>query len=165
MCAFNMRLTSRVLFVFAALTFLPSQAEETVSDADVERGRAMVSDFRDETIRSELHMTESEAAGFWPIYSEYRKENIEIMGRYSDMITDYIRRYEDADLSEEYAGQLIETYFGIKRELLAVQEKFLPRFREVLPALQVARFYQLENKMNVDIDAQLALAVPLIDPS
>lgn len=159
-----MRLTGEFLIVFAVLTILPAQAEETVSDVDVERGRAMVSDFRDETIRSELHMTESQAAGFWPIYSEYRKEYIEIMDRYSDLITDYLRRYEDADLSEEYAGQLIETYFGIKRELLAVQEKFLPRFREVLPALQVARFYQLENKMNVEIDAQLALVVPLIEP-
>jgi hypothetical protein len=144
--------------------FASLQAEETASDADVERGRAIVSDFRDETIRSELHMSESEAAGFWPIYSEYRKENIEIMDRYSGMITDYIRRYEDAEFSDEYADQLIETYFGIKRELLAVQEKFLPRFREVLPALQVARFYQLENKMNVEIDSQLALAVPLIEP-
>ena len=159
-----MRLTAGLLVVIVMLMSASLQAEEKVSDADVERGRAMVSDFRDETIRSELHMTESEAAGFWPIYSAYRKENIEIMDRYSDMITDYIRRYEDADFSEEYADQLIETYFGIKRELLAVQEKFLPRFRGVLPAIQVARFYQLENKMNVDIDAQLALAVPLIEP-
>jgi hypothetical protein len=29
--------------------------------------------------------------------------------------------------------------------------------------LKVARFYQLENKMNADVDAELALLVPLVE--
>jgi hypothetical protein len=39
----------------------------------------------------------------------------------------------------------------------------VPRFREVLPVLKVARFYQLENKMDAEIDAQLALVIPLVE--
>ncbi len=31
--------------------------------------------------------------------------------------------------------------------------------------LKVARFYQLENKMNATIDAELALVVPLVEPN
>jgi hypothetical protein len=41
----------------------------------------------------------------------------------------------------------------------------LPTFKKSLPALKVARFYQLENKIEAEIDAQLALAVPLIEPA
>ena len=36
-------------------------------------------------------------------------------------------------------------------------------FPSVLPVQEVARFYQLENKMDAEVDAQLALAVPLLE--
>ena len=139
----------------------------TVSSANDElaEGRAMIQAERQELFRAELHMTDQEAEKFWPIYSTYRERYDGIMRRYGEMITDYLRRYADADLSDEYADEIIETYFGIKEELLQVQQQFLPEFRGALPALKVARFYQLENKFNAEIDAQLARVVPLIDPS
>jgi len=149
-------LLALVLFSFAAAASANDQAAE---------GRALIQAEREEIVRSELHMTDEEAAGFWPIYSAYREEHSEIMGRYGEMIAEYIRRYDDADLTDEYADEMIETYFSVKNGLLEVQQEFLPKFRAVLPALKVARFYQLENKINVEIDAQIALAVPLVDPS
>lgn len=70
-----------------------------------------------------------------------------------------------AELSDKYATELMDNFFGIKQGLLDVHEKYLPKFRDVLPALKVARLFQLENKINAEIDAQLAAVVPLIDPS
>ncbi|MCH7830730.1 MAG: hypothetical protein IIB75_09270 [Proteobacteria bacterium] len=128
-------------------------------------GRAMIQAARQEMFRAELHMTDEEAEKFWPIYSTYREEYDGVMRRYGDMITDYVRRYNDADLSDEYADEMLKSYFGIKEELLHVQQRYLPELHAILPALKVARFYQLENKFNAEIDAQLARAVPLIDPS
>jgi hypothetical protein len=87
------------------------------------------------------------------------------MYRYGSLIRDYIRRYDDAELSNEYADEMIASYFAIKAELLQVQQQFLSEFRGALPALKVARFYQLENRFNTEIDAQLATVVPLVDPS
>lgn len=87
------------------------------------------------------------------------------MDRYTAMITEYMGRYDRGDLSDEYASDLMETFFSIKRDLLDVKMKYLPTFKKSLPALKVARFYQLENKIEAEIDAQLALAVPLIEPA
>lgn len=87
------------------------------------------------------------------------------MDRYTAMITEYMGRYDRGDLSDEYASDLMETFFSIKRDLLDVKMKYLPKFKKSLPALKVARFYQLENKIEAEIDAQLALAVPLIEPA
>lgn len=153
------QLTSILAFVLFSISTIAT-ANDEVAD-----GRAMIQAEREEIVRSELHMTDTEAAGFWPLYTEYREQHSEIMGRYGDMIAEYIRRYDDADLSDEYADEMIDTYFEVKNELLKVQQDFLPKFREILPALKVAQFYQLENKINVEIDAQLAIAVPLVDPS
>ena len=118
-----------------------------------------------ELVRSELRLNEDEELQFWPVYTAYRAEIDAIQDRYAVMITDYLRRYDAADLTNEYADELIVRFIGIKRELLDVQEKYLPEFRAALPSLKVARLFQLENKINAEVDAELALVVPLIDPS
>ena len=152
-------LLSAVIIAAAEPAFSASMDEE------IEQGRQMIREGRLQLVQSELHLTEAEAADFWPIYETYRAETDAIQDRYAAMINEYIRRYDAADLTNEYADQLIESFFGIKRELLDVQEKYLPQFRDVLPALKVARLFQLENKINAEIDAQMALVVPLVDPS
>ena len=147
------------------LILMGLSAAFTVSADEVQDGREMIREGRLEIVRSELSLTEAEGSAFWPVYSTYRAETDAIQDRYAAMINEYMRRYEDAELSDDYADELMASFFGIKRELLDVQEKFLPQFREVLPGLKVARLFQLENKISAEIDAQLALVVPLVDPS
>jgi len=153
------QLTSLIALVFLSLSAV-AQANDELAD-----GRAMIQAERQNMVSSELHMTGKEAEEFWPVYAAYREQFDAVMGRYGKMIAEYMRRYNDADLSDEYANEMLDNYFGIQEELLQVQQAFLPEFRAVLPALKVARFYQLENKFNAEINAQLALVVPLVDPS
>lgn len=151
--------------LFSGLAVADGRTGNAGVASEVQQGREMIREARLEIVRSELHLTEQEAADFWPVYAAYREETDAIQDRYTAMVTEYMRRYDAADLTNEYADELIATFIKIKRELLDVQEKYLPDFREVLPSLKVARLFQLENKINAEIDAQMALAVPLIDPS
>lgn len=132
-------------------------------ESTVEDGRQMIRDARLEIVRSELHLTAEESAAFWPLYTTYRAETDAIQNRYAAMVKAYMRRYENAELTDKYADELMETYFGIKDELLSTQKRYLPKFRGILPGLKVARLFQLENKINAEIDAQLAQAVPLME--
>jgi len=149
----------------AAPVLAQSGGQQSGQGDEVAQGRAMVRAARDQIIRSEMQLTEAEAADFWPLYEKYRSETNQVMDRLGDLIADYIRRYDAADLTNEYADELVKSHLQIKKDLLAIQERSLPLFGKVIPALKVARFYQLENKINADIDIQLALAIPLVDPS
>jgi hypothetical protein len=124
----------------------------------------MIREGRLEVVRSELPLTEQEATEFWPKYAEYREEVDSIQDRYTDLVAEYVGRYDHADLTDEYADDLLDRWFDIKRELLDVQEIYMSEFRKILPALKVARLFQLENKINAEIDAKLAVVIPLIDP-
>jgi len=160
------RLILVAILLFGSNVVSAQQSGEVAADTDrVEQGRAMIREGRAELIRQELQLTDVEAAGFWPVYEAYRAKSDSVMDRYTSMLKGYLRRYDEGNLSDEYADELIATFFGIKRDLLDVQEAYLEQFRSVLPGLKVARFFQLENKTNAEIDAQLALAVPLIDPT
>ena len=154
-----------LLFAFAAACILSDAALAFADDKEVREGRAMIRVERLEIVRSELQLTDDESAAFWPLYAKYRDETDAIQDRYAALIAEYLRRYDDADLTDEYADELIDSFLSIKIELLGVQRKYLPDFREVLPSLKVARLFQLENKISAEIDAQLALVVPLVDPS
>lgn len=137
---------------------------QQVSDG-VAEGRAMVKAGREELVRSELQLTAEEEAAFWPIFMEYQAISSSIMDRYTALLTDFVDRWERSDMSNEYAADLLDKYFGIKQELLTVQKHYVPKFKAVLPALKVAQFFQIENKIRAEIDSQLAIAIPLIDPT
>ena len=154
----------KVLGMFVAVLVFGQAVGQEMED-EVAAGRAMMRAGWDEMIREELPLTKEQAAGLWPVYEQYRDEMEKITDRYTAMVTDFVRRYDRGDFSDEYAEELLESFFGIKRELLDVRVKYIPRFKEVLPALKVAQFYQLENKINAEIDAQLAYAIPMIDGS
>ena len=155
-----------IFLVFMASDLAAQSAgQQSGQNDEIEQGRAMVREARDEIIRSELQLTEEEAADFWPLYKKYRGETNQVMDRLGDLIAEYLRRYNAADLTNEYAEKLVNDHVQIKKDLLAIQERSLPLFHKVIPALKVARFYQLENKINAYIDIQLALAIPLVDPT
>ena len=157
----GMTLTS-VLAAGALMTALPAWPQAQSDEAEVAEGRAMVEAGRRELVAAELRLSEEESAAFWPVYDEYRGVASDISDRYTAMVMRYVDRYNAGDLDDAYADRLLGEYFAIRRELLDVRMDYIDRFKAVLPSLKVAQFYQLENKINAEIDAQLALAIPLI---
>ena len=44
----------------------------------------------------------------------------------------------------------------MQMETVKIRQKFWKKFRRIMPATRAARFYQLENKMDTEIDFVLA---------
>lgn len=146
----------------AMLMTMPDDALAQGAQQDIDDGRAMVRAGFRSLIREEIPMDEQESAAFWPVYDEYERAVTSVMDRYSALISQYVRRFDAGDVSDEYAEQLLNEYFVIRQELLDIRRAFIPKFKAALPSLKVARLYQLENKVNAEVDIQLALAIPLI---
>ena len=154
--------TGFAVLLMAVSPLSMAQESATQADDEVAEGRAMVQAGREQIIRAELPLSDEEAAAFWPVYAEYQSDMSAIMDRYTAMLTEYVGRYNAGDFSDEYADHLLKEFFEIKREMLDVQMAYVPTFKAVVPALKVAQFFQLENKITADIDSQLAIAIPLI---
>jgi len=134
-----------------------------LGNPELAQARALLQAGREQIIREELRLTEEEAEGFWPVYAEYIAELAVVRDRKAKLVAGFMQAYRDGTFSDEYAEWLIDENFAIRSEWMRVQQQFLPRFRYVLPVVKVARFYQLENKMDAEVDAQLALVVPLVE--
>jgi len=155
--------------VIAILAFLPltlgisvTAANEVDAEALAE-ARALLKSGREQMVREEMFMTESESAAFWPIYEQYRDEVDTVRDRQAKIIAIYVEAYWAAELGDELAEKMLEVHFLIENDLLTVEEKYVRRFRKAIATAKVTRFYQLENKLDAEIDVALAQLIPLYE--
>ena len=59
------------------------------------------------------------------------------------------------------AEAILKEFFAIQTEKQKTQAKYVDRFERVLRATAVARFYQIENKLDAIVSYDLASEVPL----
>ena len=138
----------------------PKGGEPAQIVEEIELTRAIIQAERQVIVTRAMDLTAAEAQTFWPIYREYRLEMIKVGDRLLALITTYAQNYRD--LSDEMAGKLLTEYLGIEKARLQVKNTFLPRFQKVLPPKKVTRYYQVENRLDVIIQAELAEDIPLV---
>ena len=151
------------IFSLACCGTVFGAASDVVENPELENARALLQAGRADIIREDLRMTDAESEGFWPVYEKYHAEIMVIRDRHAVMVAGFLLSYREGIFTDEFAEELIDENFAIKRGLLKVQTKYVSKFRKVLPVGKVARCYQLENKMDAEVDAQLAFVIPLIE--
>jgi hypothetical protein len=150
-----------VLLTGGLLTTSPALGQS--DNAELDAARAELQAGRDQIIREDLQLSEEELAAFWPIYEEYLAELAPIRERKASLINQFMEAYRGGEFTDDFAEFLIKENFAIKADWAAVQLAYVERFRKVVPVQTVARFLQLENKLDAEVDAQLALIVPLVE--
>jgi hypothetical protein len=108
-----------------------------------------------------LALNEADAAKFWPLYDEYEKALAPIGDRMAKLVEQYIASF--ATLSNDDALQLIKAYGDNDLARMQVRRSFIDRFAEILPGRTVARFYQIENKMDAVLRYDLAATIPVVE--
>jgi len=155
--------------IIAILALLPLTLGFSIAVADevdaeaLAEARALMKSGREELMRGEMQLTESEAADFWPVYEQYRSEVETIRDRQAKMISSYMEAYWAAELSDDLAKDVLDEHFAISSAILKVEKKYLRKFRKVLPVAKVTRFYQLESKLQAEVDIVLAGLIPLFE--
>ena len=108
-----------------------------------------------------LRLTEEEAAKFWPLYDRYQQEINAVGDRLAAIIADYTANFRD--LSNDKALQLVEDYLAAEADRVQIRRSYISQFAKILPGRTVARFYQIENKMDAVIRYDLASTIPVVD--
>jgi hypothetical protein len=157
----NTRVTLAATLIFALSTVAVNAAD--APKAQTEQGILL------ETIRANrkafvavnLQLNEEQAKDFWPVYDKYQTEMNAIGDREVAIVEDYTANFKD--LSDDKAKQLMDGYLAAEGDRLQVRRSYLPEFSKILPGRTVARFYQLENKMDAVVRYDLARAIPVVD--
>jgi len=155
---------SVVLIVAVALVAGAPGVLAQASETDqLQQLRSEIQADRQAVVMANLKLTDAEGQAFWPLYREYRGEMAKVGDRLQKLIQDYAVTYENA--TPEQAKAMVDEMMSIQRAELKVKETYLPKFRKVIPELKVARFLQIENKIDTLIKIDLAANIPLIGPA
>jgi predicted metallopeptidase len=112
-------------------------------------------------VANNLELTSQEQADFWQEYGKYQDRLEPLRDRMVKLIVSYSEKFDT--LTDDDAKAMLEEMLGIQEDESKVKRDFLPKFEAILSAKKVARFYQVENKMNAEIRYAMSLEIPLLE--
>jgi hypothetical protein len=138
----------------------PKSPDEKVQAAEeIRLTREWITNARQALVTRAMDLTPSEMQRFWPLYRQYRLAALKVGDRIVTLITTYADNYQN--LTDPVADKLLSEFVRIEEERARLKAQYLPKFKKVLPPKKVARFYQIENKLDTAILADVSEAVPL----
>lgn len=157
------RLLSLIFLLCSAAQAVCAQDGSYTSDAaeQIEVVRAATAAERKIMVMKEMNLTASEAEEFWPLYEAYRNE-MRIVGDIRvRIITDYAASY--STMTNELAVELLDDYVDYMDQQQDLTRRYIKKFRAILPDRKVARYFQLEHKLDAAVDFELAARIPLVE--
>ena len=169
-----MRENLRSVFCLAVLTFCavplgfaqnlevktPSDLSSRNRDA-IEATRDQVRSDRKALVAKAMKLTDDEAQAFWPVYDDYTNELTKISDRTVALVAEFADNYRDLPDSE--ALRMITESLSIEREKLAVKQRYAQRFGTVLPGKKVARFFQVDRRLDAIVLLNVSQAISLVE--
>jgi hypothetical protein len=139
---------------------LPLFAQDQPTDSSMDKVRDALKANKRAFVSVNLGLTEQEDKSFWPVYDSYQADMEKVNKRLVDLIKDYAAHYDN--LSDEKAKQLLDESLATDTEMMKVKKAYVSKFAAVIPMKKVARYYQMENKIQAVLRFDLAQAIPLV---
>ncbi len=163
-----------LLLLLACCPFVYAQqkAEEqppTLSSADVqdknvreyiELLRADVRQQKAQILGAVMQLDVDQAAKFWPIYNNYDAELTNLNNLRVANIQEYANNY--TKMTDAKADELILKALQYRRERSELLAKSYERVKQVVGAIEAARFVQVEDQLLMIIDLQIASSLPIV---
>ena len=150
----------RVLIVaFVILAAAPAWAQFE-DDKAVQLTRSAIQTERQAVLAANLELDEQERAIFWPLYDEYRNALASAIDTRVNLLNEYFASYET--LTDKEATALLEKHLAWEKEVLKVRSSYAKKMNKALSGKTVAKFFQIENKMDIIVEYELAGEIPLI---
>lgn len=136
--------------------------EEEVNEANIQLMRQDIRSERKKVVAANMPLTETEATKFWPVYDRYIGETIKVNDVRYALIKEYAQNYRN--LSEDQADSYIKRWLALDNDNTQLRLKFVPEFEKVISRQKTAMFFQIDRRVGMMIELQLASQVPLVNP-
>jgi hypothetical protein len=109
-----------------------------------------------------MDISDADSKAFWPIYDEYEKER-KAMG---DRIVELIKKYPDAVnvTGPETIRMLSADWFKLQDDRVALMKKYYKKAEKQISPRVATRWMQVEYRLTMLINLQIAAEVPLVEP-
>lgn len=145
------------LFVFPSL--LAAQGNEPSLDSMIESIRA---DFRADKVAivtEAMRFNDQDSKVFWPVYRKYEADVTKVNDQRVALIKSYADKF--TTMTDADAKAMIDQGFDFESRRTEVKKKYAKEFQKAgLSSLTVAKFMQLEHRLDLLVDLKIASELP-----
>jgi hypothetical protein len=136
--------------------------EEQANDANIQLMRQNIRAERKKIVAANMPLTEAEATKFWPLYDRYIGETIKVNDVRYALIKEYAQTY--GSMTDAQADSFIRRWVALDEDNTRLRLKYIPEFQNVISHKKTALFFQIDRRISMLIELQLASQVPLLAP-
>lgn len=135
---------------------------EQANDANIQLMREDIRAERKKIIAANMPLTATEATKFWPLYDQYIGETIRVNDARYALIKEYAQSY--SNISDPQADDFIKRWVSLDGDNTKLRLKYIPEFEKIISHKKTALLFQIDRRLSMMIELQLASQVPLIKP-
>src|SRR5215475_76194 len=148
------------------LTQLPpgvavSEDTQWSPDRDIQLLKSNIRSQKKQIVAANMDLTDAEAEKFWPLYNRYAADVAKIYDSKIALFQEYLENYDS--MSGDQAESHLRRRAAVEEDIMQIRLKYLPEFRKVLTGRETALFYQIDWRLDLMINLQLAKA-PMVNP-
>jgi hypothetical protein len=107
-----------------------------------------------------MQLDATQAAAFWPLYKQYQAEAQVLGDERLGIIQDLADHFDSLD--DVKAKALLDRQMALEGKKVALANKYKDEMLKVLPAKTVARFFQVDSRLNKLVELAVASEIPLV---
>ena len=162
----RMLFAALLLSLFAFSTVSAAQSNEPNLDSYIESLRADLRADKVAIITEAMRLNDQDSKIFWPEYRKYEAEVTKINDQRVALIKAYADKF--TTMTDADAKAMIEQSLDFESRRTDVKKKYAKEFQKAgLSSLTVAKFLQLEHRLDLLVDMKIASELPslLIKPT
>jgi hypothetical protein len=113
-------------------------------------------------VAANMQLTEAEALKFWPVYDAYTMETIKLNDTLQSLIKEYAQNYKT--MTDDKIKTLTKKTLQRDEDVTKLRINYVPKFDKAVSAKKTALFMQLDRRLELLINLQLASEIPLVQP-
>lgn len=142
-------------------TFSLAQNNGPSLDSSIESLRADYRADKVDLINQVMQFNDHDSKIFWPVYRKYEAELTTVNDQRIALIKSYADKFDT--MTDADAKSLIQQSLDFETRRLDATKKYVKEFEKAgLSTLTVAKFMQLEHRLDLVVDMQIAYLLPLL---
>jgi Spy/CpxP family protein refolding chaperone len=137
-----------------------SQDQHVLSSQEIDMLRKDIRSQKKQLIAQNLHLTDTEATKFWPIYDKYTAELVKINDTKYAALQEYADKF--GTLTDDQAMALSKKWLDVDIAAAQLRAKYLPIFAQAVGGKKAATFSQIDRRITHLIELQLSAHTPLV---
>lgn len=162
----RMKFCFSFIVVLLGISTAIAQTDSPSIDSYIESMRADLRADKTAIVTEAMQFNDADAKTFWPIYRKYEAELTKVNDQRVQLIKSYADKF--GSMNDADAQTFIDNGLDFESRRTDVKKKYAKEFLKAgLSPMTVAKFFQLEHRLDLLVDLQIASQLPslLVKPA